>query len=204
MMNRRRQAVSLLLLGVLPSACGYGGALRDAQRESATPAPVVTVDPSEASDGVVTYLKVRKSPEDGASTEGGVRLATPEDLGKLHDAPADFKSFLSWQLSANIAAVNTGLAARGKRMPARCDLAARITVWGVAPAVATAREWWCTRDANEVIWVKDRGSWRIAARMRGGWDCSVLNRYRVPADITAAVCWNEDGRTVRRYNGPRD
>jgi len=202
MMKRRRETVSLLLLGVLASACGYGGALRDAQSESATSAPVVAVDPSEAADGVVTYLEVRKSPEDGASTEGGIRVATPEDLGKLHDAPADFKSFLAWQLRANIAAVSTGLAARGKKMPARCDLAARITVWGVAPTVATAREWWCTRDANEVIWVKDRGSWRIAARMRGGWDCSVLNRYRVPADITAAVCWNADGRTVRDYTGP--
>lgn len=202
MMKRRGGPAALLVLAGLLSACGYGGALRDAQRE-ATPSVEVLVDPNEAPDDVITYLKVRRSPEDGASTKGGIRVTTPNDLAKLRGAPADFKSFLGWQLSANIAAVKSGLAARGKEMPERCDLAARITVWGIAPTVATAREWWCTRDANEVIWVKDKDGWRIAARMRGGWDCSVLNRYRVPADITAAVCWNPDGRTVRRYHGPR-
>lgn len=202
-MERRSLAGGILALLALLSACGYGGALQDARRESVSPAVVVTVDPDEAPAGVVTYLKVRKSPEDGASTEGGVRVANPEDLAKLHDASADFKSFLAWQLSANVAAVKEGLAERGKQMPERCDLAARITVWGVTPDVATAREWWCTRDANEVIWIKDRRGWQIAARMRGGWDCSVLNRYKVPAAITAAVCWNPDGRSTRKYNGPR-
>lgn len=202
MMKRQSGPAALLVLAGLLSACGYGGALRDAQWE-ATPAVEVPVDPNDAPDGVITYLNVRRSPEDGASTKGGIRVATPDDFAKLHGAPEDFKSFLGWQLSANIAAVKSGLAARGKEMPERCDLAARITVWGVSPRVATAREWWCTRDANEVIWVKDQDGWRIAARMRGGWDCSVLNHYRVPADITAAVCWNPDGRTVRRYNGPR-
>lgn len=200
MMNRRLGAVEALVLAILLSACGYGGALRDAQSESVT-AVEVPVDPAAAPADVVTYLEVRKNPEHGASTEGGVRVKTPEDLGKLHGAPAEFKNFLAWQLSANIAAVRSGLAARGQEMPEECDLAARITVWGVAPTVATAREWWCTRDANEVIWVKDSGGWHVAARMRGGWDCPVLNRYRVPADITAAVCW--DGAKVRKYDGPR-
>lgn len=193
---------STVVLVALLSACGYGGALADAQQESAVPPVVVEVDPDDAPDGVVTYLKFRKNPEDGASTEGGVRVKTPEDLGKLHGAPEDFKSFLGWQLSANIAAVKSGLATKGKELPARCELAARITVWGVTPTVATAREWWCTRDANEVIWVKDTEGWRVAARMRGGWDCSVLNRYQVPADITAAVCFAEGGRKVRSYSGP--
>lgn len=202
MMRRRHSAVGTTVLAVLLSACGYGGALRDVQTESLTPVEV-QVNPAEAPDGVVTYLQMRKSPEDGGSTDGGIRVAAPQDVEKLHGAPADFKNFLVWQLSANVAAVKSGLAERGKTLPERCDLAARITVWGLAPTVATAREWWCTRDANEVIWVKDGGGWQVAARMRGGWDCSVLDRYRVPADITAAVCWEADGRTVRKYHGPR-
>jgi hypothetical protein len=202
MMRRPLGTASLLALVALLSACGYGGALRDAQRES-TPPVEVRVDPAEAPEGVTTYLQVRKSPQHGGSVEGGIRVADPQDVEKLRGAPADFKSFIAWQLSANVAAVKSGLAARGKKMPERCDLAARVTVWGLAPTVATAREWWCTRDANEVIWVKDDGGWHVAARMRGGWDCSVLNRYKVPADITAAVCWEADGRTVRKYNGPR-
>lgn len=201
-MKRRPNPVGAIVLAALLSGCGYGGALRDTHGEPAAPVEV-SVDPGEAPDGVITYLEVRKSPEDGASTEGGIRVAAPHDIGKLRDAPEDFKNFLAWQLSANTAAVRSGLAARGKKLPERCDLAARITVWGVAPNVATAREWWCTRDANEVIWVNDRGNWHVAARMRGGWDCSVLDRYQVPADITAAVCWEADGRTVRRYHGPR-
>lgn len=201
-MTRRRGPVGALALLALVGGCGYGGGLEDARRESAAPPVVVTVNPAEAPDGVVTYLEVRKSPEHGASTEGGRRVQDSADVGKLTGASADFKSFVGWQLRANVAAVKAGLSARGKEtLPARCDLAARITVWGVAPAVATAREWWCTRDANEVIWVKDGDTWRVAARMRGGWDCSVLDRYHVPAIITAAVCFEKDGET-RRYTGP--
>ena len=202
MMKRRLSAVGAIAMAVLMSACGYGGALREAQRASSAPVEV-TVAPAEAPDGVVTYLQMRRSPEDGGSTEGGIRVEGTREIENLRDAPSDFKSFLAWQLSANAAAVTSRLAERGKELPERCDLPARITVWGVAQTVATAREWWCTRGANEVIWVKDRDGWHVAARMRGGWDCSVLNRYKVPADITAAVCWEADGRTVRKYNGPR-
>jgi hypothetical protein len=200
---RRQLKAAAVLLVVLLGGCGYGGGLEDARQEIRTSPMRITVNPADAPHDVVTYLDVRKNPEQGASTEGGVRVKSQDDLGKLHGASADFKSFLGWQLSANVAAVKAGLAARGQQaLPARCDLAARITVWGVAPTVAMGREWWCTRNADEAIWVKDGNTWRVAARMRGGWDCSVLGRYRVPADITAAVCWEKDGRTVRRYDGP--
>jgi len=201
---RRHIAAGALTIATLLSACGYGDGLEDARREAATAPVRITVNPADAPDAVVTYLEVRKNPEDGASTEGGVRVKSADDLGRLHGASADFRSFLGWQLSANVAAVKAGLAARGKSaLPSSCDMAARITVWGVTPTVAMGREWWCTRDANEAIWVKDGDKWRVAERMRGGWDCSVLDRYRVPADITAAMCWEKDGRTVRRYTGPR-
>jgi hypothetical protein len=201
-MMRHRGATILVLVTAL-SACGYGGGLDDARKEAATPRIVVTVDPADVPDGAVTYLKVRKNPEDGASTDGGARIAAAGDLGKLHGASDDFKSFIGWQLSANVATVKAALAERGHpALPARCDLAARITVWGVTPEVAMGREWWCNRDANEAIWSKSTGTWRLEARMRGGWDCSVLDHYEVPAGITAAVCWEKDG-AVRRYNGPR-
>lgn len=203
MLGRRVAAVMALVPVTLMSACGYGGALDDARREAEALPVVISVDQSNVPDGVTSYLEFRKSPENGGSTEGGVRVKSAEDLGKLHGASADFKSFLGWQLRANVAAVKLDFAERGMQtLPARCELAARITVWGVAPEVAMGREWWCNRDANEVIWVKQGDSWRIAGRMRGGWDCRVLEHYKVPPDITAAVCWEKDGRTVREYTGP--
>jgi hypothetical protein len=195
--------VSALVAVTLVSGCGYGGALEDARRETSAPSVIVTVDPAATPHDVVTYLKLRKDPDDGASTEGGVRLKSPDDLAKLNGASADFKSFVGWQLRANIATVQASLAARGKKgLPARCELPAKITVWGIAPDVAMGREWWCTRDANEAIWSRSSGTWHVAARMRGGWDCSVLDHYKVPAAITAAVCFEKGGRAVRRYNGP--
>lgn len=203
MIGQRGAVAAALALLALSSGCGYGGALEDARREAEAPSALISVNPAEAPDGVITYLAVRKNPEHGASTEGGVRVKSPEDLTKLRGASPEFKSFLGWQLSANIATVKAGLLAKGEQLPERCELPARITVWGVTSTVATAREWWCTRDANEVIWIDDGDGWRVAARMRGGWDCSVLDRYRVPADITAAVCFARDGRTVRPYLGPQ-
>lgn len=187
------------LLAPLLTSCGYWGALQDARQDQARQPVVIQVDPADAPQGVVTYLTARKNPADGGSTDGGVRIRTAQDTAKLVGAPDDLRGFLGWRVRASVAIVNDHLAARGEKLPADCDVAARITVWGVGNGVATGREWWCNRVANEVIWVKKGDSWRVAARMRGGWECSVLRRYRIPPEIAAAVCWADDGMTERIY-----
>lgn len=198
---RRAVVVALLLTGL--TGCRYGGNLDDVAKEAAAPPVRVVVDPSAAPPDVHTYLKVRGSPAGGSSVTGGIRVDGLEDLARLRGAPTDFKTFIGWQLTGNRAEVMDEMAAHHHTtLPPRCEFAARLNVWGVAPRVAMGREWWCNRDANEVIWIKDHETWHRAARMRGGWNCSTLDRYKVPADITAAVCWEEDERTIRRYTGP--
>jgi hypothetical protein len=82
-----------------------------------------------------------------------------------------------------------------------CEFTVEIRVWGVAPNVATGRERGCGQKSNDVIWAKESTGWERVERMQGGWDCAVLERYRVPADITAATCWYDVFKT-RAYDGP--
>lgn len=199
-----RRVLAVVAVALSLSACDYGDGLAEQELRLKNPPPEITVDPATAPVGVTTYLTARGNPSGGKSIQGGRRIAAPEDVAKLAAGPAAFRSFIDDQLASNNAAVKSDRTAKGKKhLPKRCDnIGARFTVWGMDADVATGREWWCTRPANEVIWIRDGAQWRTAARMRGGWDCSVLDRYEVPAIITAAVCWEKDGRTVRDYTGP--
>lgn len=204
-MRTRAQGVVLLMIAALAlSGCAYGGLLESEDDPSAK-APLMMVDPQATPRGVVTYLTMRGTPAGGSSTAGGVEVKADADTRRLHKAPEAFRAFIGEQLAANgLSALHELNVQRVKKKVRReCRRApARITVWGVGTAVATGRESWCNRESDEIIWTRSRGEWRAAARMHGGWDCSVLDRYRVPADITAAVCWEDDGVTEREYDGP--
>jgi hypothetical protein len=164
---------------------------------------VVKIDPAKVPDGVISYGSRRESPAYGASVTDTPKIHRAADLRLLAGAPADFKAFLVRQLRQNKQTVRAELAARNRSVASEgCRFAAEIHVWGVGPDVATGRERGCARPSNDVIWSKESGTWRRVARMEGGWDCSVLQRYRVPADITAAVCWYDLVKT-RQYDGPR-
>jgi hypothetical protein len=162
---------------------------------------VVEVDHEATPEGVVSYISERGSPAHEGSVEDSVGVRTSDDLDELRGAPDDFKAFIAAQVATRAAEAETSLTARGYSIKG-CDFAAELDVWGVADSVATGRERACGMDSNDVIWAKEKGAWRPVARMQGGWDCATLDRYRVPADITAAVCWYDEWKT-RAYDGPR-
>ncbi len=164
----------------------------------------VEVDPAKVPAGVITYISRRGSPVYGGSVDDPVELRTAQDLDKLRGAPDDFKAFMASQLAVRVREVDARLAAWHRTMAKEgCDFKVEIRVWGIAEEVATGRERACAFESNDVIWAKKDGTWRRASRMQGGWDCAELERYRVPADITAAVCWYGDRGQTRAYDGPR-
>lgn len=182
---------------------GLAGCALDPQ-PSPIPTPqnrVVKVDHQATAAGVISYISQRGSPAYDGSVEDAVEVRSRADLRELRGAPDDFKAFIADQLTVLAAEAAAALTARGFHIEA-CDFASEIRVWGIADGVATGRERACEQDSNDVIWAKVNDAWRPVARMQGGWDCAVLDRYRVPADITAAVCWYDDVET-RPYDGPR-
>lgn len=199
-MTRIGAALSMVLAACL-AGCGLGS-------PPTTPISppldrVVKVDHGATPEGVISYITQRGNPAHGGSVEDSVGIESRSDLDDLAGAPADFKEFLVTQLAERAADVDRYLASRGRTMATEgCDFKVEIRVWGIAEQVATGRERACGLESNDVIWTKENGSWRRASRMQGGWDCSELERYRVPADITAAVCWY-DGWKTRAYDGPR-
>jgi hypothetical protein len=183
------------------AACGAPG-----PDPSPIPTPVdrvVKIDHSKVPHDVVSYGTVRGTPAYGTSVEDTPELHTTRDIRLLTGAPADFKAYVRHRIDEKRGVVLAELATRSRTVESEdCDFAAEIRVWGVAPHVATGRERGCGQESYDVIWAKQDGTWRLVARMQGGWDCAVLERYRVPADITAAVCWYDVFKT-RAYNGPR-
>ena len=164
----------------------------------------VEVDPAKTPPGVISYISRRGSPVYGGSVEDSVEIRTGQDLDRLRGAPDDFKAFILREIAVRRTEVNARLRARHRTLATEgCDFTVEIRVWGIAEQVATGRERACTFASNDVIWVKQDGTWRRASRMQGGWDCSELEKYRVPADITAAVCWYGDRGKTRAYDGPR-
>ena len=164
---------------------------------------VVKIDHSKVPQDVVSYGTVRGTPAYGASVEDTPKLRTASDMRLLKGAPADFKAYLRNRIEENTGLVLADLASKLRTVEGEdCDFTAEIRVWGVAPHVATGRERGCGQESYDVIWAKQDGTWRLAARMQGGWDCAELERFRVPADITAAACWYDVFKS-RPYDGPR-
>lgn len=198
-MTGMRWATALLVI-----AAAFGLSACGATEPSPVPTPmdrVVEVDHETTPDGVISYISERGSPAHDGSVEDAVEIRTPADLAELDGAPDDFKAFLAEQLVVLAAKAAKSLAARGYSIKS-CEVRSEVLVWGIAGDVATGRERACELDSNDVIWAKEDGSWRVVARMQGGWDCATLDRHRVPADITAAVCWYDQVKT-RAYDGPR-
>lgn len=163
---------------------------------------VVRIDQSTVPDGVVAYGTVRGTPAYGATVEDALELSKAGDVKSMRGAPEDFKGFLRDTIKAETQEIKKSLRSRGKTLASEhCDFAVEIRLWGVGPSVATGRERACLRDSFDVIWAKRDGQWYRAARMQGGWDCAVLDRYRVPADITGSTCWYDEFKT-RPYDGP--
>ena len=183
---------------------GCGGV---AQQPSPIPTPldrVVKIDHAATPTGVISYGTERGNPVYRASVDDAVEVRSTQDLSKLRGAPGDFKAFLGQQLIELGSQVDAFLSSpRGRAFATEdCDFKVEVRVWGIAADVATGRERACGLDSHDVIWAKANGSWHRASRMQGGWDCTELERYRVPADITAAVCWYDVWKT-RAYDGPR-
>jgi hypothetical protein len=182
------------------TACGAPG-----PRPTPIPTPmhrVVKIDQSKVPEGVISYVTARGTPAYGASVEGALKLDTPGDVRLLKGAPDDFRTYLRHRIEENARAVVAELATKLRTVQGeKCTFAAEIRVWGIAPTVATGRERGCGQASYDVIWAKKSDKWLLAARMQGGWGCDELERYRIPADITAAVCWYDVFKT-RAYNGP--
>ena len=182
------------------TACGAPG-----PKPTPIPTPmhrVVKIDQSKVPAGVVSSGTSRGTPAYGASVEGALKLHTPGDVRLLKGAPGDFKAYMAHHIETNAQAVVADLASKWRTVQGeKCKFTVEIRVWGVAPSVATGRERGCGQASYDVIWAKESDKWRLAARMQGGWDCADLQRYRVPADITAAVCWYDVDKT-RAYDGP--
>lgn len=199
-MRARTGSLTIGLLAAL-SACGL---------DTPPPTPiappldrVVKVDRAATPDGVIAYITQRGNPAHGGSVEDSVSVRDRGDMADLVGAPEAFKAFLETQLAERGADVDKYLASRQRTMAIEgCEWKVEIRVWGIAEQVATGRERACGLESNDVIWANTDGTWRRASRMQGGWNCSELNRYRVPADITGAVCWY-DGWKTRPYDGPR-
>jgi hypothetical protein len=195
-----RIAVAVVVASVL-SGCGATSS------PSPIPTPLnyrVAVDPAKTRPGVISYISERGNPAHGGSVEDSVEIGAAEDLDQLRGAPDDFKAFVLREIAIRGTEVDARLRARHRTVATEgCDFKAQIRVWGIAEHVATGRERACTFASNDVIWVKRDGAWRRASRMQGGWDCAELERYRVPADITAAVCWYGNRGQTRIYYGPR-
>jgi len=193
-------ALAWALALTLVAGCGAIG-------PNPTPVPtplklVVKIDQSKVPSGVVAYGTARGTPAYGASVEDALKLRKAGDVKLLKGAPDDFKEFLRGTIKAETQVIKKSLRNRGKTLEsADCDFAVEFRVWGVGPSVATGRERGCERDSADVIWAKKDGAWRRVARMQGGWDCAVLERYRVPADITSSTCWYDEVKT-RPYDGP--
>lgn len=198
-LNGWRKWACAAALAVSLAGCGAG----------AEPAPIPTpmdravkVDQAATPPGVVSYITERGSPAHDGSVEDAVEVRTSADLQKLRGAPEDFKAFIADQLSERAIRGAAALAARRRTLATEgCDHAVELRVWGIAENVATGRERVCGLPSTDVIWGKRDGAWKPVARMQGGWDGAELDYYRVPADITAAVCWYDEVRT-RAYDGP--
>jgi hypothetical protein len=163
---------------------------------------VVKIDPSKLPASVVAYGKKRGSPAYGANVEDALELRKPGDVRLMKGAPYDVKEFMRSTLKSDAQEIKKELRSRGKTVKSEgCDFAVEIRLWGVGPGVATGRERGCERDSADVIWAVKDGVWRRVARMQGGWDCAVLDRYRVPAAITGSTCWYDEYKT-RAYDGP--
>ena len=165
---------------------------------------VVKIDPSTAPAGVAAYGELRGSPAYGATVKGALKVHSPDEVARLVGAPEDFKEFLRATIQADSERVVKSLAAEGKSLESEeCDSAVEFRVWGTAPTVATGRSRGCDQNSYDVIWAKTGDQWHLVARMQGGWDCAVLNRYHVPAIITGSTCWYDEYKT-RAYDGPRN
>lgn len=200
-MRPNRNAFLIMLTLVAMAGCGVPG-----PGPSPIPTPMqrtVIIDYSTLPDGVVPYGAVRGTPAYGSTVDDTPKVRDAGDLRKLRDAPDDFKAFLAKYIEETEAEVNAVLAAELRSVQSeQCEFIVELRVWGVAPHVATGRERRCGKDSFDVIWAKQAGGWRLVETMQGGWDCAVLERYRVPADITGAVCWYDVYKN-RAYNGPR-
>jgi hypothetical protein len=199
-MTGLRVVVLGALMPMVLSACGVMGTA-----PSPIPTPldrVVKIDQSKVPPGVVAYGSVRGTPAYGTNVEDALKLHTPDDVARMTGAPEDFKAFVRNHIAVDTQDVVASLAREQKTLETEgCDFAVEIRLWGVGPEVATGRERGCDRNSYDVIWAKKDGAWRRVARMQGGWDCAVLDRYRVPADITGSTCWYDTYKT-RPYNGP--
>ncbi|MFL6088616.1 MAG: hypothetical protein ACJ71Z_00545 [Aeromicrobium sp.] len=197
----RKAALATLALATLAGCAAWDS------RPSPVPTPlerVVKVDRLNVPDGVITYITERGSPAYGPSVRDAKELEEPKDVSKLKGAPDDFKAFIVQQMAERAVVVQSELAEKHTDMVTEdCHFTVQFRVWGIAKDVATGRVRGCDLDSFDVIWQKKDGAWRQASRQQGGWDCSELDHYRVPAAITAAVCWYDNGRKTRAYNGPR-
>jgi hypothetical protein len=195
----RSVVVGAVALAAL-TACGAPG-----PKPTPVPTPMhrlVKIDQSKVPEGVISYVTARGTPAYGASVEGALKLHTPGDVRLLEGAPDDFRAYMRRHIEENTRAVVAELASKLRTVQGeKCKFTVEIRVWGVAPSVATGRERGCGQASYDVIWAKESDTWRLAARMQGGWDCAELKRYRIPADITAAVCWYGVFET-RAYDGP--
>lgn len=200
MVTKMRTVVLGGVAVVALAGCGVVG-----PQPSPIPTPldrVVKIDHAKVPEGVVAYGSHRGSPAYGATVEDALKLRKPEDVSRMTGAPDDFKEFMRGTIQRDSKTIVAFLADKGQTLESKeCEYAVEIRLWGVGPGVATGRVRGCEQNSFDAIWAKQDGTWRRVARMQGGWDCDVLARYRVPADITGSTCWYDDVKT-RAYNGP--
>lgn len=155
-------------------------------------APPVTVSP------VQPFLTARPQVLETGNADGAVRVHSPEDFDLLADTPQDFQTFIQGRVRTQVDEVTKRFKERGTSQDSLgCTYRVDVSVSGVAPDVATGREWGCGMGAaRKVIWVRDNGTWKAALRAKGGFQCDDLKHYRVPPKIADATCWSPGGWAV--------
>jgi hypothetical protein len=171
----------LVLAATTLGACG---------QQAGSPQPSASAPGSPSPSGkVIVYTSDWGSGERAA--HGTVDVSKPSQLAKLKGAPTDFIDFVGRELT-------NGVDPQG-------ECGTTVSVDGIDPATGVALGGVNGCGGADVLWIRRNGHWMEAAGSQmGGWECAVLEKFRVPKAIAPPTCLVYTGKEVQtlHYGGP--
>lgn len=175
----------VLLLAASLSACG-------SDDDEPSPSPSTTSASATASPGATSSPSTGATPSaDPADPvrydEAEGTVDEPSKASTLPRAPEDFRTFLAEQIEAG--AVTSG-----------CDGGVQVTVDVLRPdgwARGSVFEEGC--GGYGVLWARVDGAWKQVWSGQSLVECTVLERYRFPADVAGDQCYDEKADDAVRY-----